>query len=87
MVLNEDSELEGINGFWRKLENNYYGPILRDMNTLPAVTNPIFEGNPLKSQTLKIKLVLDQSRLTVKSLSNKIVKLYDSIVKFAISFR
>jgi len=87
MVLNEDSELEEINGFWRKLENNYYGPILRDMNTLPAVTNPIFEGNPLKSQTLKIKLVLDQSRLTVKSLSNKIVKLYDSIVKFAISFR
>ncbi len=87
MVLNEDSELEGINGFWRKLENNYYGPILRDMNTLPAVTNPIFEGNPLKSQTLKIKLVLDQSRLTIKSLSNKIVKLYDSIVKFAISFR
>ena len=86
-ILNEESELEGLSGFWRKLENNYYAPILRDINTLPAVTNPIFEGNPMKSQTLTVRLVLNQSRLTAKSLSNKIVKLYDAIAKFAISFR
>ena len=86
-ILNEESELEGLSGFWRKLENNYYAPILRDINTLPAVTNPIFEGNPMKSQTLTVGLVLNQSRLTTKSLSNKIVKLYDAIAKFAISFR
>lgn len=86
-ILNEESELEGLSGFWRKLENNYYAPILRDINTLPAVANPIFEGNPIKSQTLTVRLVLNQSRLTAKSLSNKIVKLYDAIAKFAISFR
>lgn len=87
MIIDEESELEGLSGFWRKLENNYYAPVMRDMNTLPAVSNPIFEGNPMKSQTLTVRLVLNRTRLTAKSLSNKIVKLYDAIAKFAISFR
>ena len=78
-MLGEESELENINGTWRKLENNMYAPVMRDTDYI--------EGKPMKSQWLSVKLTLSNSRLATKSLTTKIVKLYDAVVRYAVSFR
>ena len=65
---------------FKKLENNYYAPILRDTNS----TGGTYNGLQLKSQTLKTILTLNKDAVVDKA---KIVKLYDAMVRFAISFR
>jgi len=65
---------------FKKLENNYYAPILRDTYS----TGGTYNGLQLKSQTLKTTLTLNQDAVVDKA---KIVKLYDAMVRFAISFR
>lgn len=80
-MVNEQSFINNTQGDWRKLENNYYTPIMRADNK--------YTGDPMKSQTLTIQLVLNYNNLYLNNPYNynKIVNIYDATVKYALSFR
>jgi hypothetical protein len=67
---------------WKKLEDYYYAPILRDINN-----GGLYNGSQLKSRILKTELKLDKDKLAVENKESKVVYLFGAIMRYAISFR
>lgn len=67
---------------WKKLEDYYYAPILRDV-----YNGGLYNGSQLKSRILKTELKLDKDKLAVENKESKVVSLFGAIIRYAISFR